>query len=133
MALILVPGDARALNLLGSATMENGHPEEAISLFRRAVAAEPKSPFLRFNLGEAYRRTQAYALAVPCFQQAVARKPDFSEAIALAGESLLMVGRQVEAERYLQKALKLAPQLPSALHGLGVLELRRCAPAAAVP
>lgn len=133
LALILVPGDARALNLLGSATMENGHPEEAISLFRRAVAAEPKSPFLRFNLGEAYRRTQAYALAVPCFQQAVARKPDFSEAIALAGESLLMVGRQVEAERYLQKALKLAPQLPSALHGLGVLELRRCAPAAAVP
>lgn len=133
LALLLVPGDARALNLLGSATMENGHPEEAISLFRRAVAAEPKSPFLRFNLGEAYRRTRAYALAVPCFQQAVARKPDFCEAIALAGESLLMIGRQEEAERYFQKALKLAPHLPSALHGLGVLELRRAAPATAVP
>lgn len=132
-ALSLTPGDAAALNLLASATMEDKRPEEAIPLFRRAVAAEPKNPFLRFNLGEAYRRSHAYALAVPCFQRAVVLKPDFGEAMALAGESLLMLGREDEAERHFRKALKLTPALPSALHGLGLLQLRLGAPAAAVP
>lgn len=133
LALKLAPGDANALNLLASATMESKRPDEAIPLFKRAVVAEPKSPFLRFNLGEAYRRTGAYALAVPCFQRAAALKPDFGEAIALAAESLLMTGREDEAERHLEKALRLAPKLPSALHGLGLLQLQRGAPAAAIP
>lgn len=133
VALNLAPGDANALNLLASATMESQRLDEAIPLFKRAVAAEPKSPFLRFNLGEAHRRSGAYALAVPCFQRAAALKPDFAEALALAAESLLMIGREDEAERHLEKALKLAPRLPSALHGLGLLQLRRGAPAAAIP
>ncbi|WP_062788350.1 tetratricopeptide repeat protein [Novosphingobium capsulatum] len=121
-ALSLAPDDGTALNLLASATMEDERPDEAIPLFRRAVAAEPKSPFLHFNLGEAYRRSHAYALAVPCFQRAASLKPDFGEAIALAGESLLMLGRRDEAERHFLKALKLAPVLPSALHELGLLQ-----------
>lgn len=132
-ALSLAPGDGAALNLLASATMEDKRPDEAIPLFKRAVVAEPKSPFLHFNLGEAYRRSHAYALAVPYFQRAASLKPDFGEAIALAGESLLMLGRRDEAERHFRKALKLAPELPSALHGLGLLQLQLGAPAAAVP
>jgi tetratricopeptide (TPR) repeat protein/SAM-dependent methyltransferase len=132
LALNLAPGDVNAINLLASATMENQCAEEAIPLFKRAVVAEPKSPFLRFNLGEAYRRTGAYKAAIPCFQRAAELKPDFAEAIALAAESLILIGRENEAEQHLKKALSLAPGLPSALHGLGILQLQRGAPADAV-
>jgi tetratricopeptide (TPR) repeat protein/SAM-dependent methyltransferase len=131
LALSWAPGEATALNLLASSVMESKRPDEAIPLFKRAVAAEPKSPFLRFNLGEAYRRSGAYASALPCFERAAALKPDFAEAIALAGECLQLIGREDEAERHFHKALRLAPDLPTALHGLGSLQLQRAAPAAA--
>lgn len=130
-ALNFSPDDPAALNLCAGAAMEGGRHEDAIPLFKRASKLEPKSPFIQFNLGEAYRRTGAYAQALPCFHRAAALKPDFAEAIALAGESLYRIGRNNEAERHLRKALGLAPSLPSALHGLGLLLLDKDEPASA--
>lgn len=129
--LLVSPTDPSALNVVGTVVMNTGRPAEAVGWFERAIAGQPKNPFIHFNLGEAHRRAEAHAKAATCFQRAAALKPDFAEAHASAGDALRLLGRRGEAERCYRAALRRDPASLGALNGLGLLLLQQDAPAPA--
>lgn len=133
LALGFEPADPSALNVVAGVAMQEGRTAEAVALFQRALAGQPRNPFIQFNLGETHRRAQDLAKALPYFERAAALKPDFAEALAFAAEALRGLGRQAAAEQRYQTALRLAPNLPVALNGYGLLLLRRGEPARAAP
>lgn len=127
-ALALIPTHGAALNILAGVAMQQGRAADAIGLFERALKDQPRNPFLHFNLGEAYKRTQNLTAALPHFQRAGALKPDFADAFASAGDALRALGRMDAAKRQYEKALRLAPSSPAGLHGYGLVLLRSGAP-----
>jgi Tfp pilus assembly protein PilF/SAM-dependent methyltransferase len=133
LALAFAPADPSALNVLGGVAMQEGRTAEAIALFQHALAGQPRNPFIQFNLGETHRLAHALAKALPYFERAAALKPDFAEAFAFAAEALRGLGRGAAAEPRYQTALRLAPKLPVALNGYGLLLLRRGEPSRAAP
>lgn len=133
LALGFAPADPSALNVVAGVAMQEGRTAEAIALFQRALASQPRNPFIQFNLGEAHRRAHALAKALPYFERAAALKPNFAEAFAFAAEALRGLGRGQAAEPRYQTALRLAPKLPVALNGYGLLLLRRDEPSRAAP
>jgi tetratricopeptide (TPR) repeat protein len=57
-------GYAPSLTNLGNLRLEEGHVQEAISYYQRAIAAQPDYPGAHHNLGVAYRRLGRLAEAV---------------------------------------------------------------------
>lgn len=133
LALGFAPTDPSALNVVAGVAMQEGRTADAVALFQRALAAQPRNPFIQFNLGETHRRAHALAKALPYFERAAELKPDFAEAFAYAAEALRGLGRGEAAERRYQTALRLSPKLPVALNGYGLLQLRRGEPSQAAP
>lgn len=129
--LISRPADPSALNVLGTVAMNTGGASEAVTWFEQAIRAQPKNPFIHFNLGEAHRRTKAYTAAAGCFLRAATLKPDFAEAHRAAGDVFRLSDRDVDAERCYRAALKWQPTSLEALNGYGLLLLQRGQPAQA--
>ena len=78
------PGDAEAFAHLGLLQAHEEHYKEAIPLYRRAWALNPKMPGLRMNLGLAYFKDGDLHLAVTTFEPLLRAAPkDSPEALRL--------------------------------------------------
>ncbi|TIT08882.1 MAG: tetratricopeptide repeat protein, partial [Mesorhizobium sp.] len=117
-----------ALYILG--TLGLGVDDElAIKFLARAAAREPRNPYYRLSLGEAYLKVNDHPLAIQHLQRACELKPDLVEALCRLGEAY---GRFDKAEMALplyEKALKIDRNHPlaglglaSALIGLGRMD-----------
>jgi len=71
---------AAALNDSGIALTEANRPNDAIPLFRRALAMEPGNPLLWLNLGIAQQRTGSYDEAIDCFRRSLSIDDGLAEA-----------------------------------------------------
>lgn len=121
----LYPHDPSALSVLGAVAMNIGQISDAIPLFERAAARQPKNPFIQFNLGEANRKSESFAKALGFFRRAGALKPDFLEAAVCVADMLRLLGRYDEAAPHYQKLLQRAPSMRSAAFGYALLLLQR--------
>jgi tetratricopeptide (TPR) repeat protein len=98
-----------ALNNLGTLSYEEGNLEDAIALFRHAVALHPDHMLSHFNLGSALEETGHDDQARRHLRRAVQLDPQHADAqynLAFVCDKL---GAYVEARRHWQKYLELDP------------------------
>lgn len=109
-----IPGDAEAYAHLGLLQAREEHYEEAIPLYRRALALKPKMTGLRMNLGLAYFKDGDLQLAVTTFEPLLRATPKGSpEALRLTtliGLADYGLGAYADAVPYLKEATASDPQ-----------------------
>ncbi|KAL3048146.1 hypothetical protein OYC64_006842 [Pagothenia borchgrevinki] len=97
---------------LGKLLHEQGHQEEALSIYREAVQKMPKqfAPHSLFNMmGEAYMRLSRLEEAGHWYRESLRVKPDHIPAHLTYGKLLSIMGQKTEAERYFLRAIQLDP------------------------
>ncbi|KAF3859215.1 hypothetical protein F7725_021614 [Dissostichus mawsoni] len=97
---------------LGKLLHEQGHQEEALSIYREAVQKMPKqfAPHSLFNMmGEAYMRLSRLEEAGHWYRESLRVKPDHIPAHLTYGKLLSIMGQKTEAERYYLRAIQLDP------------------------
>ena len=117
------PGFAPAHGVYGLVYMALKQNVLAQQSFERALALSPTDPDLNHNYGRFLCLTGREADAIRYFEQAI-RNPLYPapwRSHSAAGFCLARAGKLKEAEDYLQAALKLQPEEPTALMQLGQL------------
>jgi tetratricopeptide (TPR) repeat protein len=102
------PADAEAQGALGAALCEAGQLAEARDVLTQALMRAPAGPTF-FNLGKVNLAQRRYEEAANAFRQALARKPDWVEALMELGIALRSAGKLAEAEAAYRDALRLRP------------------------
>jgi arylsulfatase A-like enzyme/uncharacterized protein HemY len=73
-----------------------GRPDEAIAIIRKIIAADPEIGDAYFSLGNIYFKQRNFKEAIPCFEQALERKPDDTFCVINIANSYLNLGRPEE-------------------------------------
>ena len=74
------------LNAAGLKALAQGQPESAVTLLRRAVAADTASPLLWYNLATALRNAGQDAEHDSAIDEALSRDPYFAHALLAKGQ-----------------------------------------------
>ena len=102
------PGNQTAHNNLGILLAGQGHLDEAIQQFERAVQLKPDYAKAYYNLGTALARQGKLPEAIQQFEQAVQLSPGYAQAHVTLANALAHQGKVNEAMQHLQLALSLA-------------------------
>ncbi|XP_077049741.1 protein O-mannosyl-transferase TMTC2 isoform X2 [Siphateles boraxobius] len=97
---------------LGKLLHEQGHQEEAISVYKEAIQKMPRqfAPQSLYNMmGEAYMRLNKLTDAEHWYKESLRSKPDHIPAHLTYGKLLAMTGQKTEAEKFFLKAIELDP------------------------
>jgi protein O-GlcNAc transferase len=113
------PHHADSLNLLGGIALGSGDPAAAIDLIGRAAAIDAEKPVYRYNLGLALRASGRLAEAAESYRQAIARRPDYSDALYNLGIVLAALGAFADASGFFRQVLAINPFHSNALVNLG--------------
>jgi tetratricopeptide (TPR) repeat protein len=97
---------------LGRLLAERGRLEEALGLYREALAADASLGLARLGLAEGLTRLGQEGEALEEYRRFLADNPEDPEALAAAGRLYLATGQTEEARRSLEAALRLNPGLP---------------------
>src|SRR5262245_40252340 len=106
-AVAAAPGNAAALNNLGTALYGKGQLDEAIACYRKAIALDPKNAQAHYSLGNALRRKGRVDEAIACYQKAIALDPKLAAAHTNLGNALHGKGQVDEAIACFRKAIAL--------------------------
>jgi tetratricopeptide (TPR) repeat protein len=112
---------AEADMLAGEALDEMQDHAGAIQQFRAAVKANPKEPNVHFGLGYLLWTQGQYAEAADQFQAELTNVPDHAQALVYLADSNIKLRHINEAQRLLQKAVRIKPDLEMAHLDLGVV------------
>lgn len=96
-ALELAPGNARVMNLAATVVSNRGRLEEAIALYRQAIAQDPLRPGCYSNLGAELCAAGRFKEAEAAYRKALELGPQASGLHAWLSQSLLAQGRGEEA------------------------------------
>lgn len=111
-----------AATALGVATRAQGaHWRTSEALYRRAVAIEPRSAVMHFNLGTEFATTGRHAEARRHLGAAIDLAGSYPDAQAQLGAVAAAQGRLAEAEAHQRKALEGNPNHKEALYNLAHL------------
>ncbi len=114
--------DARGLADLAEARRAAGCTEEAVALYRRAVALNPRDAYARLDLSKALRAAGDLSAAERELRETVRRAPALAEARYDLGVLLFESGRLEEAAVEFREASRLEPaSAPAANNLLGTL------------
>src|SRR5262245_48179285 len=98
----------------------NGRLEEAESIYREMIEAEPAHAEARFSLGMIAFRRGEMQRAIEEIGRALQLRPNWSEAVYRMGTAYHTMGRLQEAVDCYSRALDLQPSFASARNELGV-------------
>ena len=112
-AVALGPSHAPALNNYANSLISLGRSEEAIPIYQKAIRLSPLGlHYLYDGFGRALRNTGKFEEAISAFKKAIQLAPDnLFYPVELAG-TYVMMGREEEAIRVLQEAIRLNPNAP---------------------
>lgn len=96
--LILNPGSAEHLRLLGHSLVKQNRLAEAEAQVRFALSLEPDAPLLHEDLGSVLAMQKRYDDAIACFEKAIQLEPKLPLARKKLGQSLAALGRGREAD-----------------------------------
>ena len=118
------PGQiALLMSSQGLALLQLKRSDEALAVFREAMALAPDDSAVRFQLGAALDRAGKRAEAEKAFRELIARDPLDANALNYLGYMLAERGGPAasldEAVTLIQRALKVEPDNPSYLDSLG--------------
>jgi tetratricopeptide (TPR) repeat protein len=115
----LEPEQPDALQFLGL-VYQNTNLEIATQLVQRSLEINPASPSAHFNLGLLRSKAGDGAAARASYEAALARKPDYFEALFNLGVLLNEAREHAAAADQLGRALRLRPGDAAALNAMGV-------------
>jgi tetratricopeptide (TPR) repeat protein len=121
-SMVYSPGSENApktFKFLALAYDKQGKTEEAIKVYKQAIAANPLDDTFRLSLGDLYKRNERENEALVEYAKAVELKPLSSDNRYALGQSYLSLGRLVEAQDQFTKVTQLAPNNPAGYFGLG--------------
>ncbi len=113
------PGNAIALQLLGSIVFDQGNYVQAADYFGKALESSPGNAEIHNNLGNTLNQLEKFEEATRHFEMAVNLDPEYALAYNNLGASLIAVGRLEEAREYIEKSLALRPDNAQAHNNLG--------------
>jgi Tfp pilus assembly protein PilF len=113
------PECADALNLLGSIAGAQDQHEQAIDLFRRALAVHPQDPRYHRNLAAACKEAGRLEDALRHYRDSLAFEPSSFSAHVHLAETLTQLGQFDEAIAHNRAALRIEPKSPIAYCNLG--------------
>lgn len=102
-----------------------GDLPNAIQLYQKALAKDPRHGDASYLLGTLLASTGQLAEAIPFLLRASQILPQSPMVNCNLGLALKMLGRRDEAEQYLRKALAIDPNLLQALNNLSALLIQR--------
>jgi len=118
----------RSLNMSAGALMQRaadhaieGHLEEAVSLYERAIAADRRLTRAYTDLISLYGRLGRNSQAEEAYRQAVALDPNETDAYYNFGVFCFERGRMAEAKTSFEHAVRLQPRHAEALNNLGAI------------
>jgi 4-amino-4-deoxy-L-arabinose transferase-like glycosyltransferase len=95
-----------ALGLGTSTALQDRYWANDTALYTRGVECTPQNKLARTNLGNALGEQGHYAEALALYQQVLGRDPNFWLAIYNTGYTCYRMGRLREAEKYLQRSIR---------------------------
>ena len=113
------PGNARAQTNFGLVLARDGHFDEAIGHYRKALEIEPALAETHYNLGLAFAKSGQLDQAVASFERALKLKPDYADVHNDLGLALLRSGRLDKALVHLRRAVDLNRNDARAQNNLG--------------
>lgn len=120
------PDEPAVLHLLGLIAYQRAAYEEADQWIRRAIAAAARpTAELSNSLGAVLAARGRPVDAARCFQEAVALRPDYIEALQNLGRTLQGLDRAEEAAPHFEKVVRLNPANPGAWLDMGSVFVRR--------
>ncbi len=114
---------------LGAVLRQQGKIDQAITLYERAIAENPKVAELYHNLGNALNDVSRYIEAIEIFEAALALKPDYSSAYLGLGIALGKNFQKDKAFDSFKLAIRYNPENKVAYLELGKLLLEHNQPA----
>ncbi len=115
------PDDDDTLRLWGDALVATGRAEEAVAMYRRALAIAPDNVYAHHNLATALASSGRIEEALRHYREAARHDPRRAAAHANAGVLLAQLGRSADAAQAYRQALRVDPRHVPALHGLAFL------------
>jgi tetratricopeptide (TPR) repeat protein len=109
-----------AMTLVGTAQEEKGERNDAILLYRRALACKPKYPEAHFFLARALEGKGQTAEAMSEYREALRLQSDFDTAHIMFGMLLAKEKKFDEAVSHYQAALKIEPESAAAQSDWGM-------------
>lgn len=119
------PGKARAYNNLGVALSEQGRVQEAIPLYKKAIAMDQHYPDPRNNLAVAYSMSNKINLAIETLKMAIKMHPYYPEAYNNLASFHITKKDFDTAEKLLNVAIKLRPHYGKAYFNMGKLQMEK--------
>jgi tetratricopeptide (TPR) repeat protein len=118
------PRNFDALHILGVIKAMQGHRDQAMELFRKALAINKNHSFLQFNMAKALSDTGRDAEALVHHRRATQLRPDHAEAWLNYGLSLMNLKEYQDAALALEKAIQVSPGYAAAWCNLGMARCR---------
>ena len=119
------PQKARPYNNLGAALADEGHYDEAVAHYHKALQISPYYPNATANLGLTLAKQGKIEEGITLLLKALQIKPKDYETLSNLGVALLMQERYEEAIKYLSIALEINPHFAKAHNNLGVVLQRQ--------
>ena len=124
--LALSPDDPVVLFNLGNISLTRGDDEDALDLYRRAIAARPDYILAHYYAGQALTRLERFAEAYRTYESVLALEPKDGTEMAAQDDALyrlasldLAMGAYERAAVYLTEVTEASPDHPNAHHALG--------------
>ncbi len=110
----ITPTQQQANTLIQQANqlVTHSETEQAIELYREAMALQPDSPIYgayNFPVGDMLMKLQRFTEAATAYQKAIAFVPEHAQAWCGLGQAQLMLGRYEEAVQSFQHGLTVEP------------------------
>lgn len=119
------PQDVLAHNHLGCIYAAMGDHESALNMFGRALLIDENHPILHFNAAVSYEAIGRYNDAAEAYENALRKKPGWSEAMQSYAELLQHMGKNDQAETLLRQAINRTYKNPDLHSSLGDLLFER--------
>jgi tetratricopeptide (TPR) repeat protein len=110
---------------VGKYYLNLGQYDQALAEFQAAAEANPKLPFVHFNLGLAYEKKQDYERARDEFLKDAAIEPDLGLNYDQLGDVYWLMQDDSNAEKSYREALRRDPRLVSSRLGLAKIYQRQ--------
>ncbi len=124
-ATTLLPTNAHAWNYLGLAYHHAGQPDEAQKAYQRALRLDKDLVAARFNLGCLWLEQNQLEWAKAELAAYTMLQPQSADGFVKLGTAQWRLREAAAAEKSFQEALRLRPNDPEAITGVGLVRLQR--------
>ena len=124
----LMGTNAQAWNFLGIAYHQSGQATNAMTAYKRALAASPDLMESRLNLGTLCLEEGRAAEAKSEFTAYTLRRPNAPEGFQKLAEAEMRLRELTQADQHIRKAIQLDARSPEAWNTLGLIQLQQRRP-----